>query len=124
MARRKLTQDDARRLALRLPEAHEGAHMGHADLRVRNRIFASLPNDPRRVVVKITPAHLDLLKHADPDTFRDVWGGRWLAIELDRVAPSMLEQLLADAWDLTAPKTLVKARQGLPAGARRKPLRA
>jgi hypothetical protein len=31
-----------RRLALSLPEAAEGAHMGHPDFRVRNKIFASL----------------------------------------------------------------------------------
>ena len=33
---------DFRRTALRLPEATEGAHMGHPDFRVRNKIFASL----------------------------------------------------------------------------------
>src|SRR5688572_7413677 len=103
MAKRKLTQNDARRLALALPEAHEGAHMGHADLRVRNKIFASLPNDPRRVAIKIAPSDLDVLVQADPETFRDVWGGRWVGVDLDRVDRAILRQLLEDAWVLTAP---------------------
>ncbi len=36
------TIPDFRRAALSLPEATEGAHMGHPDFRVRNKIFASL----------------------------------------------------------------------------------
>jgi hypothetical protein len=109
MAKRRLTQNDARRMALALPEARERAHMGHADLRVRNKIFASLPNDERRVAIKIEPANLDLLTRTDPATFSDVWGGRWVGVDLDRVGRSTLRQLLADAWELTAPKSLVKA---------------
>ena len=109
MAKRRLTQNDARRMALALPEAHEGAHMGHADLRVRNKIFASLPNDAGRVAIKIAPADLDLLTQADPATFSDVWGGRWVGVDLERVERATLRQLLADAWALTAPKSLVKA---------------
>ena len=107
MGKRVLTQDDARRLALALPEAHEGAHMGHADLRVRNKVFASLPNDPGTVAIKMTPANLDALVASDRATFRDVWGGRWVGVDLSRVTTRTLRELLRDAWELTAPKTLV-----------------
>ena len=119
MRARRLTQDDARRLALALPEAHEGAHMGHADLRVRNKVFASLPNDRRHVNIKVTPENLDALVRADPETFRDVWGGRWVGVSLERVSRSMLKDLLADAWALTAPRALLPSREA--AGARREP---
>jgi len=37
-----MTAADFRRLALALPEATEGSHMGHADFRVHNKIFASI----------------------------------------------------------------------------------
>ncbi len=112
MPTRRLTQADGRRFALALPEAHEGAHMGHADLRVRNRIFASLPNDPRLVVVKIAPANLDALVAVDPATFRDVWGGRWVGVTLSRVSARVLREMLRDAWALTAPKALVASLHG------------
>lgn len=120
MPSRRLTQDDVRRLALSLPEAHEGAHMGHADLRVRDKIFASLPSDGDTVSVKISPASLDALVRQDPETFRNVWGGRWVGVRLDRVARAPLLELLRDAWAMTAPKSLVAMPD---TGAKRAPAR-
>ena len=114
MPKRRLTQEDARRIALALPETHEGAHLGHADLRVRNKIFASLPNDPEAVAVKIAPANLDALVASDPATFRDAWGGRWVGVTLARVSERVLRDLLTDAWEITAPKSLVTARRQRP----------
>jgi hypothetical protein len=109
MPTRTLTQNDVRRLALALPEAEEGAHMGHPDLRVRNKIFASLPAKPGTVAMKIRPENLDVLVRSDPETFSDVWGGRWLGVKLGRVSERMLKDLLKEAWELTAPRTLVAA---------------
>jgi len=109
MPKRRLTQADARRIALALPEATEGAHMGHADFRVSNKIFASLPKSGQ-VAMKIAPENLDALVRSDPETFKDVWGGRWLGVNLDRVARPVLRDLLEDAWRLTAPKGLRNSR--------------
>jgi hypothetical protein len=117
---RRLTQDDARALALALPEAHEGAHMGHADLRVRNKVFASLPRDARMVAVKTTPENLDALVRSDPETFRDVWGGRWVGVTLSRVSRATLRELLTDAWALTAPGSLRAAGDSGREGRRRR----
>jgi len=103
--KRRLTQADARRIALALPEAEEGAHMGHADFRVRNKIFASLPRRGQ-VAMKVAPENLDALVRSDPETFKDVWGGRWLGVNLDRVSRPVLRDLLEDAWRMTAPKGL------------------
>ncbi|MFN8668799.1 MAG: MmcQ/YjbR family DNA-binding protein [Gemmatimonadaceae bacterium] len=112
MPPRPLTHDDVRRLALALPEAHEGSHMGHADLRVRDKIFASLPNDPAVVSIKIAPANLDILVRSDPETYSDVWGGRWVGVRLAGTTRDTLRDLLADAWKLTAPKSLVNGPKG------------
>jgi hypothetical protein len=87
--------------------------MGHADLRVRSKIFASLPNDARMIAIKTAPVDLDLLVAADPKTFRSVWGGRWLGVDLGRVPRATLRRLLIDAWRLTAPKRLVAAHPEL-----------
>ncbi len=81
--------------------------MGHADLRVRDKIFASLPNDPNVVSIKISPANLDILVRSDPETYRDVWGGRWVEVRLAGTTRDTLRDLLTDAWKLTAPKSLV-----------------
>ena len=45
-----------------LPEATEGAHMGHPDFRVRNKIFASLGvPDKAWGMVKLTPEQQEML---------------------------------------------------------------
>jgi hypothetical protein len=88
--------------------------MGHADLRVRNKVFASLPNDSRMVAIKTTPENLDALCRIDPRAFRDVWGGRWVGVTLERVSAPVLRQLLVEAWSLTAPKSLVAAAKPGP----------
>lgn len=84
--------------------------MGHPDFRVANKIFASLPSTARTISMKIAPQNLDALVRSDPETFKDVWGGRWLGVNLDRVSRPVLRELLADAWTLTVPKQRAKRR--------------
>ncbi len=104
-------QPTVKRFALSLPEAHEHSHFGRPDLRVRNRIFATLPEDGRTVNLKTTPLALDMLVRSDPEAFRDVWGGRWVGVDLSRVPAEELRELILDAYALAAPKRLaVEAR--------------
>ena len=52
---------DFRRIALSLPEATKGAHMGHPGFRVRNKIFATLGvPDAAWGMVKLTPEQQDM----------------------------------------------------------------
>jgi len=105
-----LTQGEMRVMALALPEAHESSHMGTPDFRVRNKIFATIPpTSPGRVVLKMTPANVDALVRRDPATFVDVWRGRWIGIELARLTREEIRELMADAWQVAAPKSVVKA---------------
>ena len=75
-----MTQEAVRAIALALPDAHEHQHRGRPDL--------------------------DLLVSTDPDTYRDVWGGTWVAVDLVRVTKTDLRRLLVTAWRLAAPKRL------------------
>jgi hypothetical protein len=104
-----LDQQQVRQMALAMPEAAESQHQGTPDFRVRGKIFVTLPPDGERAVLKLTPADLDLFVHNDPEIFRDVWGGRWMSVDLARVDPDLFGRLLVDAWCLAAPKRLVKA---------------
>ena len=106
-----LDPDDLRAIVLALPEAHEGGHMGHPDFRVGRKIFATLHPDGVTASFKTTPGNLDALVVADPKTYRAVWGGRYLAVDLRRVARAALCAIAADAWCLTAPKGLVEAHR-------------
>jgi hypothetical protein len=101
-----MDQDSVRAFCLTLPEVHEGAHQGGPDLRVRNKIFATLPPGAGRVHLKTTPAVLALLLARDPGVFSDLWGGRWVGVRLDAIAAAEVRQLVTDAWRLVAPKKL------------------
>jgi len=76
------------------------------DFRVRNKIFAALPDGDRAVVVKTDPANADALVSWDGIAFWNEWRGRWLGVRLDRVSLPVLRDLLTDAWRLVAPKKL------------------
>jgi hypothetical protein len=107
-----VTADEFRSLALELPEAAEGAHMGHADFRVRGKIFATLGPDEDWGVVKLTPDQQALFVRTEPDVFRPVsgaWGRRGATtIVLEAATEPAVRQALAAAWRNTAPKSLAR----------------
>lgn len=107
MPRRKpIDQDRVRALALALPETKEGINLGRPDVRVKGKSFLSFPEDGKAVHLKTSAASLGMLIKAEPDTFSDVWGGDWVGVDLGRVKPNQLLDLVIDAWRQTAPKRI------------------
>jgi hypothetical protein len=107
-----VTIADFRRLALNLPEAKEGAHMGHPDFRIRNRIFATLGVPDRGWgMVKLSPEQQEVLMRAEPAVFKPAagaWGRRGsMHVRLAAVDRTTLRSALGMAWRNTAPKTLL-----------------
>jgi hypothetical protein len=99
-------------LALGLPEATAGAHMGHPDVRVRNKIFASLGEpDKEWGMVTLTPEQRDMLMAAEPAAFKPAagaWGRRGSThVRLAAVDRTTLRSALGMAWRNAAPKALV-----------------
>ena len=69
------TPDAFRRLALALPGAAEGAHMGHADFRANGRIFATLGSpDDAHGMVQLPAEEQALRVEAAPEVFRPAQG--------------------------------------------------
>ncbi len=104
-----------RRLALALPEAAEGAHGGHPDFRVANKVFASLGvPDKSWGMVKLRPEQQEMLMGAEPDALKPAagaWGRRgYTHVRLAVVDRATLRGALAMAWRNTAPKRLARAR--------------
>ena len=103
-----------RAVALSLSGALEGAHQGHADFRVGNRIFATLgyPDDGWGMV-KLTPEQQSILTAAEPDIFRPVpggWGKRGSTlVRLTKTDAATLRSALTLAWGNLAPKAKRKA---------------
>ena len=106
---------DFRRLALRLPEATEGAHFGNADFRVGGKIFATLALEREGYGVLLLSAEEQAgMIEDEPQIFSPVPGG-WgkkgaTRVLLAKVAPDILEGTLRTAWRRKAPKRLVNIR--------------
>lgn len=102
---------DFRKLALALPEASEGAHMGHADFRVGGKIFATLGYpDANFGMVAVSPQVQDLLVRRHPKAFTPApgaWGRAGSTSVRLAVAPRLaVKYALESAWTRRAPKRL------------------
>jgi hypothetical protein len=103
-----LTQDDARTIALSMPEAIEQDHHGRPSFRVGGKIFATLWNEDRMNVMLDEGGILTAVDGA-PDRCEEVWWGKRLAavgVTLSRADEALLRDLLSDAWEQKAPKRL------------------
>jgi hypothetical protein len=100
-----------RTLALGLPEAVEGSHMGNVDFRVRGKIFATLhPPRLNRGALKLTVEQQKSLMAAEPACFAPAagaWGRKgWTLVRLQRADSAIVRRALEMAWHNTAPKRL------------------
>jgi len=103
---RVTTTDQARRLALALPEAVELDHHGRPSFRVGGKIFATLWDESHMNVMLDEPGILTAVQSA-PDLYAEVWWGKRLSavrVSLAHVGDAALGDLLADAWERRAPK--------------------
>jgi hypothetical protein len=91
-----------RRLALGLKDAVEGAHMGHPDFRVNNRIFATLHGDNEFGMVNLTPEQQQRFMDEYPDVFapeNGAWGRAGSTrVRLESVDEEVLGDALTLAW--------------------------
>jgi hypothetical protein len=96
-----LSVDDARKLALALPEAVEQDHHGRPSFRVAKRIFATLWDSEHMNVMVDEPGILTAVQ-ARPDVCAEVyWAKRLAAVRVDlrRADAALLGELLEDAWE-------------------------
>ena len=104
-----MTSSDFRRIALSLPGAEEGSHMGAVDFRVGGRIFATL------AMVKegygnlmLTPEQQQAFVEEQPEVFLPIAGG-WgrngaTHVRLSEANEDLLRGALQTAWKLRVEK--------------------
>jgi len=105
---------DFRGIALSLPEAEERETWGQATFRVRDKMFALMAADGSSASVKATKIAQTALVASDPEVFgRPAYVGihGWVGVNLARVDPDELHELVVEAWLLTAPKRLARELQ-------------
>ena len=104
------TFEDVRRIAMGLPEAEERLTWDvDITFRVRDKIFAMAGPNATHVSIKASIDRQAELIDLDPETFApSAYVGRfgWVTVDLGRVEPMLLEDLLREAWRRSAPKKL------------------
>ena len=104
-----VSQEQARSLALGLPETVEQDHHGRSSFRVAGKIFATLW-DEDHMNVMLDEAGILTAVQREPETCTEFWWGKRLGalhVNLDRVDPDGLAELLTDAWECKAPPGVV-----------------
>jgi hypothetical protein len=100
---------DARRMALALPEAVEAPHHEMSSFRVRGKIFATVPADGRHLHVFVDESVREPLVAAMPQTYEVLrWGARVVGVRVDlgRAHAGTVADLLRSAWGRKAPQSL------------------
>lgn len=106
-----MTVADFRRLALSLPGAEEGSHMGSADFRVGGRIFATLASQKQGYGnLMLTPESQAEFVREAPDIFLPVPGG-WgrngaTHVRLAKASEDLLAGALRAAWKFRTEKNV------------------
>jgi hypothetical protein len=104
-----MNAEDFRRIALSLPGAEEGSHMGAADFRVGGRIFATLASQGQGYGnLMLTPEQQTAFVEELPEVFVPVAGG-WgktgaTHIRLAAASADVLAGALRTAWKLRLEK--------------------
>jgi hypothetical protein len=107
-----ISRDQARELALALPETVEQDHHGFPSFRVGGKIFATL-RDEGYMNVMLDEGGIRTAVEREPETCEDVWWGKKLAavrVDLVGADAELLASLLEDAWEGKAPARLRRDR--------------
>lgn len=104
------TINQARTIALGLPEATEADHHGMASFRVRGKIFATVPDDDH-VRIMLDENGIRAAVAEFPSVCKDFYWGNKLACVVVAVKPAttgLLRELFTDAYRRKAPAALTR----------------
>lgn len=105
-----MTLDDARALALALPEVEEQPHFDMASWRVRGKIVATAPPEGEHLHVFVGEDEVRAAVADDPAAYEELWWGKKLSgvrVHLAAADPDLVAELLEESYRRRAPKKLV-----------------
>jgi hypothetical protein len=104
-----------RAAALALPDTVEGAHQGHADFRVKGKIFSGLHPDGKRGSLKLEATTRDRLGW---EPAAGAWGrAGWTYVTLSQATIAELKNALAESHALVSAKSVTPRRRTRPSTA-------
>ena len=109
-----ISPDQARTLALALPDAVEQDHHGRPSFRIGGKIFATLW-DAQHMNVMVDEGGVMTAVQAHPGVCEEVyWGKRLAAVRVDlaHADAKLLQSLLEDAWETKSGRPLRRASRG------------
>ncbi|HEY1296152.1 MAG TPA: MmcQ/YjbR family DNA-binding protein [Chloroflexota bacterium] len=98
-----ITAQRVREMVAGLADAQEGAHHGHPDFRVNNKIFATLSEAEDRSALRLTSIEARALAERTPAVFRLVSDREpvtWVSVLLAGADEPEFSDLLEEAWSL------------------------
>lgn len=104
-----MTRDQARKLALALPEATEEPHFQMWSFRVGGKIFATVPPEGDHLHVFVDDDTVRAAVQSDPKAFEELWWGEKLAgvrVSLAQAKQGAVRDLLQASWQRKAAKRL------------------
>lgn len=111
-ARKHMTLEQARRLALALPEAEEAPHFNYTSFRIGGRIFATAPPEATHLHVFVAEEDRQGAIALDPHCTEALhWGKQAVGVRvaLAGAHAGRVQALLRKAWARKAPKRLRQA---------------
>ena len=107
-----VTIEQARQLALSLPEVEEKSHFHIPDFRVKNKIFATIHTDKNFMVVSLSKIDQSVFCSYNKEIIFPVPGGWGLKgatfFNLKKIKKSMLKDALTTGWKRVAPPKMVE----------------
>ena len=110
-ARRGLSYAQVKAIAREFPEVEDSTSYGTPALKVCGTLLARLKEDGETLVLKTTLSARALLLSGAPDIFYltdHYLKHPWILVRLAHIDESLLRELIAEAWRLSAPPRLVK----------------
>lgn len=106
--------EPVRRAAAGLPEVEESTSYGTPSLKVRGKFLTRLKEDGETIVLRVDFDSRDAMMRVQPDVFYITDHYRdypTVLVRLKAVNRAQLRELLADAWRLVAPRSLVAKKR-------------
>lgn len=112
MPSKEVSAPEVRKFSLSFEEAVEQPHFHKTSFRVRKKVFATMDESARTVVVKLTPVEQSVFSGFNNEAVYPVpgaWGTKgWTMIDLTGVDRDLLLDAIRASYRNTAPKKLAQ----------------